>query len=66
MKNLKELLTNKELTTGFDALLDTPGVWDRIMMTILQKMIPIGCKDVSNPMLLLLVLNFILEDLTLH
>ena len=66
LKNLKELLADEELTAGFDALLDTPGVWDGMMMTILQKMMPIGCKDVSNPMLLLLVLNFTLGDLTLH
>jgi hypothetical protein len=35
LKNLKELLTDEELTTGFDALLDIPGLWDGIIITIL-------------------------------
>ena len=65
MKNLKELLADEELTAGFDALLDIPGVWDGMMLTTLQKMMPMGCKDVSKPMLLLLVLNFTLGDLAL-
>ena len=64
-KNLKELLADEELTAGFDALLDIPGVWDGMMLTTLQKMMPMGCKDVSKPMLLLLVLNFTLGDLAL-
>jgi hypothetical protein len=35
------------------------------MMTTLQKMMAMGCKDVSNPILLLLVLNSTLGDLAL-
>lgn len=58
MKNLKELVADEDLTAGFDALLDIPGLWDGMMMTTLQKMMAMGCKDVSNPMLILLVLNF--------
>jgi hypothetical protein len=58
LKNLKELVADEDLTAGFDALLDIPGLWDGMMMTTLQKMMAMGCKDVSNPMLILLVLNF--------
>lgn len=59
MKNLKELLADEELTAGFDALLDIPGVWDGMMITTLQKMMAMGSKEVSKPMPLLLVLNII-------
>ncbi|KAH8765626.1 hypothetical protein BGZ57DRAFT_533732 [Hyaloscypha finlandica] len=45
LKNLKELLADEELTAGFDALLDIPGLWDGMMMTTLQKMMAMGCKD---------------------
>jgi hypothetical protein len=59
LKNLKELLADEELTAGFDALLDIPGVWDGMMITTLQKMMAMGSKEVSKPMPLLLVLNII-------
>jgi hypothetical protein len=65
LKNLKELLADEELTAGFDALLDIPGLWDGMMMTTLQRMMAMGCKDVSNPMLRLLMLNSTLGDLAL-
>jgi hypothetical protein len=65
LKNLKELIADEELTAGFDALLDIPGLWDGMMLTTLQKMMAMGCKDVCNPILLPLVLNFTLGDLAL-
>ncbi|KAH8799388.1 hypothetical protein F5884DRAFT_686783, partial [Xylogone sp. PMI_703] len=45
LKNLKELVQDQELTAGFDALLEIPGVWDGMRLTTLQKMMAMGCKD---------------------
>jgi hypothetical protein len=45
---LKELLEDEEFTAGFDALLDIPGLWDGMRLTTLQKMMAMGCKDVSK------------------
>lgn len=49
LKNLKELLEDEELTAGFDALLDIPGLWGGMMITTLHKIMAMGCKDVSKP-----------------
>ena len=49
LKNLNQLLRDKELTAGFDALLDIPGVWDGMRLTTLPRVMAMGCKDVSKP-----------------
>jgi hypothetical protein len=59
LKNLKELLEDGDITAGFDALLDIPGLWDGMKLTTLQKMMAMGCKDVSKPILPLIVLMII-------
>ncbi|OBT40478.1 hypothetical protein VE00_07893 [Pseudogymnoascus sp. WSF 3629] len=45
LKNLNQLLRDKELTAGFDALLDIPGVWDGMRLTTLPRVMAMGCKD---------------------
>ncbi|KAH7323832.1 hypothetical protein BKA65DRAFT_555502 [Rhexocercosporidium sp. MPI-PUGE-AT-0058] len=49
LKNLKGLLLDEKFTAGFDALLDIPGVWDGMRLTTLQKVMAMGCRDVSTP-----------------
>ena len=62
LTNLKALLADQELTAGFDALLDIPGIWDGMMLTTLQKMMAMGSKDVSEPIIIWHMLTTILGN----
>lgn len=66
LKNLKELIADEDLTAGFDALLAIPGLWEDMRLTTLQKMMAMGSKYVSKPMISRHVLNFTTGNLELY
>jgi hypothetical protein len=65
LKNLKELLADKDLTAGFDALLDIPGLWGGMRFTTLQKVMAMGFKNVSKTYHLTAPTNITTENLEL-
>lgn len=66
-KNLTQLLRHRTLTIAFDALLDIPGLWERMSISTLHKMMAMKCDEVSRPRrlshpLIFLTGNFVLSE----
>ena len=46
---LDELSRHPDLKAGFDDLLDLPGLWGGMRISTLNKLIGMGCNEVSLP-----------------
>jgi hypothetical protein len=46
-KDLKMLLTRKNFTAAFDALLVIPGIWGGLRISMLHKVLALKCDEVS-------------------
>lgn len=46
-KNLKGLIRQPDLADAFDALLDIPGLWDGMKLTMLPNVVAFPCREVS-------------------
>lgn len=58
LRDLRQVLKKKKLAAAFDALLDMPGLWARIHLGALQRLLALKCDEASIPLFLIQALTF--------
>ena len=47
LRDLRQVLRKKELATAFDALIDMPGLWAKVQLGALQRLLALKCDEVG-------------------
>lgn len=47
-KDLRQLSKNRELIRAFDALVDMPGLWSKVQLGALHRLLSLKCDEVSS------------------
>ena len=50
LRDLRQVLRKKELAAAFDALIDMPGLWAKVQLGALQRLLALKCDEVSIPL----------------
>jgi hypothetical protein len=62
LRDLRQVLKKKELAAAFDALIDMPGLWARIQLGALQRLLALKCDEVSTRLFAAKALTFPGDD----
>lgn len=46
-KDLRQLIKNTKLIAAFDALIDMPGLWSKVQLGALHRLLALRCDEVS-------------------
>lgn len=47
-KDLRQLLKNRLLTAAFESLVDIPGLWAKLQLGTLHRLLALRCDEVSR------------------